>query len=174
LTRGRVVAAGVLLALLISACGKKVIIPAPTEKVVSRFVHQRTGIQPTNVHCPADVPAKVGGTFQCHFTAPDGKYTANMRIASVHGARVTYGIQTYRNGQTISAAAADRLVSDFVFAHTKFRPRDVSCPASTPVIPGGSFQCRFTGPDGRYVSTVQIRGISGSNLSYHVTTRRSS
>jgi hypothetical protein len=75
-----------------------VILSKPTAQTVSRAVYERSGFRPTDVSCPSGVPAKVGGRFQCHFTGPDGQYTAYLLITSVHGQRVIYNIQSRRTG----------------------------------------------------------------------------
>jgi hypothetical protein len=80
----------------VAACGQSVILQQPTERVVTSFVFDHTGFRPHDVSCPSGVPAKVGRTFQCHFTGPDGKYTAHMTITGVNGSRVDYEIQTMR------------------------------------------------------------------------------
>lgn len=87
-----------LLPLLLAACGGSVILSKPTAQTVSRAVYERSGFRPTDVSCPSGVPAKVGGRFQCHFTGPDGQYTAYLLIKSVHGQRVIYNIQSRRTG----------------------------------------------------------------------------
>jgi hypothetical protein len=48
--------------------------------------------------CPDGVEAKVGGTFDCSFTGPEGPYVAHMRITDVEGARVVFAIRTERSG----------------------------------------------------------------------------
>lgn len=63
--------------------------PHATERTVAAFVFKHTGFRPTDVRCPSGIPAKVGSTFDCHFTGPEGPYTAHVRITSVHGQRVT-------------------------------------------------------------------------------------
>jgi hypothetical protein len=65
---------------------------------VADFVFQHTGFRPTDVRCPSGVPANAGSTFDCHFTGPDGSYTAHVRITSVHGQRATDYIVTRRTG----------------------------------------------------------------------------
>jgi hypothetical protein len=84
----RVAPAIACLAVLLTACGTSTIRPHATERTVSDFVFEQTHFRPTDVHCPSGVPAKAGGTFVCHFTGPDGKYVARVRITSVHGERV--------------------------------------------------------------------------------------
>jgi hypothetical protein len=94
----RALVAIVLLPLALAACGGSVILAKPTAATVSRFVFQKTHFRPTDVSCPSGVPAKAGGTFQCHFTGPDGKYTAYLVIQRVKGSRVDYAIRTRRTG----------------------------------------------------------------------------
>ncbi len=87
-----------LLALFLVACGQEVILAKPTAATVARTIFDRTGFRPRDVTCPSGVPAKVGGKLQCHFTGPDGKYTAYLLIESVKGTRVDYRIDSRRTG----------------------------------------------------------------------------
>jgi hypothetical protein len=89
------------LACPLAGCGRSVILHVPTERILSNFVYRHTGYYPRDVRCPSGVPAKVGGSFQCRFTGPDGSYTADMLITSVHGQRVTYDIRTRRTGGVV-------------------------------------------------------------------------
>ena len=171
-TRAAVLTACVSLPL--AACGKSVILERPTEQLVSDAVYHHTGFRPTDVRCPSGVSARVGGRFQCHFSGPDGPYTAYMRITSVHGQHVTYDIQSHRNGQTILPGPSERLVAGFVFNHTGFRPKDVRCPSGVQALVGATFQCQFTGPDGHYTAYVQITSVNGQRTTDRIQTRRTS
>jgi hypothetical protein len=88
----------VLLVLVLAGCGGSVILAKPTAATVARFVLGHTGFRPRDVTCPSGVPAKVGGRLQCHFTGPDGKYTAYLVIQRVKGTRVDYRIDSRRTG----------------------------------------------------------------------------
>jgi hypothetical protein len=58
-------------------------------------VSSKTGIKPQNVTCPSGVAAKVGTSFNCHFTVPGGtKYTAHMLIQKVNGDTVDFYVTT--------------------------------------------------------------------------------
>jgi Domain of unknown function (DUF4333) len=160
------------LTLVLAACGGSTILPQPTAQTVANAVQRRFGFRPTDVSCPSGIPAKVGGQFQCHFSGPDGPYVAYMRIASVRGQRVIYNIQTQRIGQTIQAGPSERTVADFVFRQTHFRPKDVRCPSGVPAIVGHSYQCTFTGPDGKYTADVVIAGVVGQQVDYRISTHR--
>jgi hypothetical protein len=46
------------------------------------------------VSCPDDVEAKVGQTFECTFTGPDGPYTADVEIKQVEDEDVLFHIET--------------------------------------------------------------------------------
>jgi Domain of unknown function (DUF4333) len=85
-------------AILLTGCGAATIRPHATEQTVAGFVVTHTGFRPTDVRCPSGVPAKVGSTFDCHFTGPDGSNIAQVRITSVHGQRAIDYIVTRRNG----------------------------------------------------------------------------
>jgi hypothetical protein len=93
----RTAAVVVYLAVLLTAC-QSTIRSHATEQTVTDFVFEHTGFRPTDVRCPSGIPAKVGSTFDCHFTGPDGRYTAHVRITSVHGQRATDYIVTRRSG----------------------------------------------------------------------------
>ena len=86
------------LALLVTGCGGKVIRPQGAAQAITDLVSSKTGFHAHDVKCPSGVDAKVGGKFQCHFTGPDGKYTADMRITKVQGKRVEFFIRTTRTG----------------------------------------------------------------------------
>lgn len=94
----RALAIAAPLALALAACGQSVILAKPTAATVARAIFTRTGFRPRDVTCPSGVDAKVGGTLQCHFTGPDGKYTAYLTIESVKGTRVEYRINSRRTG----------------------------------------------------------------------------
>jgi hypothetical protein len=40
------------------------------------------------------VDAKVGTEFDCHFTGPDGDYTAHVKVTKVEGDDVEFLIET--------------------------------------------------------------------------------
>jgi Domain of unknown function (DUF4333) len=84
------------IACLMAGCGDKVIIKSKAEQTVARFLRINTGFNPTDLTCPSGVAAKVGKTYDCHFTGPDGKYVAHVRIAAVHGNDVDNYIVTRR------------------------------------------------------------------------------
>ena len=48
----------------------------------------------------------------------------------------------------------------------------VICPSGVPAQVGVSYECRFTGPDGKYVATVRILAVQGANVDENVTSRR--
>lgn len=87
----------------LAGCGQATIRPNATAQTVTRFVYEHTGFRPTDVTCPSGVPAKVGVRFQCHFTGPEGPYTAYVRILSVHGQRVEDYIVTRPTRRTTPA-----------------------------------------------------------------------
>lgn len=84
------------LALLFVGCGDttSTVVPEEAAKTVVRVVDEQTDFRPTDVECPSGVEAEVGGTFDCHFTGPEGPYVAHMKILDVEGERVDFRIVT--------------------------------------------------------------------------------
>ncbi|MHA3022253.1 DUF4333 domain-containing protein [Mycobacterium sp. BMJ-28] len=83
------------LAVLLAGCGATIKPEGAAEQVVK--VVSKTGFKPTDVNCPSGVKADVGTEFDCHFTGPDGNYTAHMKITKVNGDDVEFYIQSKRN-----------------------------------------------------------------------------
>ncbi|MBI3227570.1 MAG: DUF4333 domain-containing protein [Mycolicibacterium cosmeticum] len=83
------------LAVLLSGCGSTIKPEGAADQVVK--VVSKTGFKPTDVKCPSGVKADVGTEFDCHFTGPDGDYTAHMKITKVDGDDVEFYIQSKRN-----------------------------------------------------------------------------
>jgi hypothetical protein len=93
--RSRVCCVVLLGAAAVTACGTDTIKPSGAAKAVVDVVSRQTGFHPTDVKCPSGIAAKVGGTFDCHFTGPGGQpYTASMRIVSIKGSRVDFFVST--------------------------------------------------------------------------------
>src|SRR5438874_3436416 len=87
------------LAVFLAGCGTSTIKPQGAAQSVVDVVSRQTGYHPTDVRCPSGVDAKVGGTFQCHFTGPGGqRYTASLRIVSIKGQRVVFYVSTRPTG----------------------------------------------------------------------------
>jgi hypothetical protein len=86
-------------AVLLADCGKKTVKPDGAEQSVADVVTRQTGFGPTDVKCPSGVEAKVGNTFDCHFTGPETKrYVAHVRITEVQGQRVVFFVTTLPSG----------------------------------------------------------------------------
>jgi hypothetical protein len=73
---------------------KKTVDAGSAEKAVVDTQSEHTGFTPTDVKCPSGVEAKVGVTFNCHFSTPDGPYTAYLKVTKVDGERVEFIITT--------------------------------------------------------------------------------
>jgi uncharacterized protein DUF4333/uncharacterized protein DUF2510 len=72
----------------------KTVIAGKAAEAVTSVVSQQTGFTPTDVSCPSGVEAQVDAKFQCHFTGPDGPYTAYMTVTKVDGDNVLFDIRT--------------------------------------------------------------------------------
>ena len=92
------VAVLVAFALALAACGEKTINEDRAAETVSNLVSEKTGFEPADMECPADVPAKVDEAFECEFTGPEGPYTASVQITKVEGDDAEFAIVTRRSG----------------------------------------------------------------------------
>lgn len=72
---------------------------------------------------------------------------------------------------TVVPEGAERSVVDVVSEETGFRPRDVRCPSDVEAEVGGTFECRFTGPEGPYVAHMEILEVEGERVVFQVRTR---
>jgi uncharacterized protein DUF4333 len=63
-------------------------------KYIDDVEFQQTGYRPADVRCPAGIPARPGGRFNCHFTGPEGPYTVYLRIVKVRGHRAAFQLDT--------------------------------------------------------------------------------
>jgi Domain of unknown function (DUF4333) len=166
------------LAIVLAGCGQATMRQHAAEQTVSDFVFRHTEFRPTDMRCPSGVPAKVGRTFQCHFTGPDARYVALIRITGVHGQRVEQYITTHPvegtiGRPTINVAATERTVQAFVFRRSGFRATDVRCaPPGIPAKVGATLTCRFTGPDGHYGAIVRIASVNGQSTTDDIVTRK--
>jgi hypothetical protein len=86
----------VVLSLALAGCGTAVVIPSGAEHAITRLVRSKTGLPTSHVTCPSGIPAKVGKTFDCHFTAQGQPYVAHMHITKVAGSSVYYQVTTAR------------------------------------------------------------------------------
>jgi hypothetical protein len=82
-----------LVGLGLTACGST-IKPGGAAQSVVDLVSQKTKFKPTDVKCPDGVEAKVGVTFDCQFTGPDGNYVAHMKVLKITGEQVLFDIKT--------------------------------------------------------------------------------
>jgi hypothetical protein len=78
---------------------KNYVVPEATANHVADYVakYSPAHVRPTDVTCPSGLEAKVGAEFDCHFTGPDGKYTAHLKIKGVEGTRIDYETNTFRS-----------------------------------------------------------------------------
>jgi Domain of unknown function (DUF4333) len=75
---------------------------------------------------------------------------------------------------TIEPDGAEKSVVDVVSRETGFRPTDVSCPSGVEAEVGGTFDCDFTGPEGKpYVARMRILDVDGERVEFQVRSRPS-
>jgi hypothetical protein len=78
-------------------CGDKTINAGNAAESISASIFKQTKFQPTDMKCPSGVKATVGVTFDCHFTGPEGPYTAAVKILTIDGAKATFSINSTRD-----------------------------------------------------------------------------
>jgi hypothetical protein len=74
----RLLAAVAVAAGLMAAC-TSTINTEELEQQIARELEAQTGVTPSSVNCPEDVPAEAGGRFECTATADDGS-TATVSV----------------------------------------------------------------------------------------------
>jgi NAD(P)H-hydrate repair Nnr-like enzyme with NAD(P)H-hydrate epimerase domain len=80
-TRPGAIAALVLAALLLTACGGTVIDDAKTEDAIQQNLETSLNKKVSSVDCPSDVDVKAGESFDCTVTLSGGKQeTASLKI----------------------------------------------------------------------------------------------
>ena len=72
--------------------------PEGAAQAVVNLVSEQTDFTPDDVTCPDGIEAKVGVTFDCKFTGPDGNYLAHMKIEKIEGEQVLFDINTEVDG----------------------------------------------------------------------------
>jgi Domain of unknown function (DUF4333) len=73
---------------------------------------------------------------------------------------------------TVVPEGAERSVVDVVSHETGFKPKDVRCPSDVEAEEGGTFECRFAGPEGvPYVAHMRIVKVEGERVEFYVKTR---
>ena len=66
--------------LVLAGCaGERVVDTDELEGQIAAELQAQTGVTPTSVNCPDDVPEEAGGTFNCTVTADDGS-SANVTV----------------------------------------------------------------------------------------------
>ncbi len=88
------IALAATLAVGLAACGEKTVEADSAAASVTDVVAEQTGFEPDDVSCPDDVEAKVGVTFECDFTGPDGDYVAEVEIVEVSGDEAQFRVVT--------------------------------------------------------------------------------
>ena len=91
-------AVAALIAVSAAACGEETIDPGQAERSLTSTVQKRIGFKIAGVRCPSGVEAKVGESFECTYRAPDGPYTATLRVTSVDGEQAGYAIRSRPTG----------------------------------------------------------------------------
>ncbi|ORB68743.1 DUF4333 domain-containing protein [Mycolicibacterium tusciae] len=78
-------------------------------------------------------------------------------------------------GSTIKPDGAAQSVADLVKKQTGFEPKDVKCPEGVEAKVGGTFECKFTGPEAtEYTADMRITKVEGDDVEFYIETHPSS
>ena len=78
-------------------------------------------------------------------------------------------------GSTIKPEGAAQSVVDLVKKQTGFEPKDVKCPEGVEAKVGGTFECKFTGPESKeYTADMRITKVDGEDVEFYIETKPSS
>ncbi|MDG5485800.1 DUF4333 domain-containing protein [Mycolicibacterium gadium] len=78
-------------------------------------------------------------------------------------------------GSTIKPDGAAQSVVDLVKKQTGFEPKDVKCPEGVEAKVGGTFECKFTGPEAaEYTADMRITKVEGDDVEFYIETHPSS
>jgi outer membrane murein-binding lipoprotein Lpp len=73
---------------------------------------------------------------------------------------------------TIKPDGAAKSVTDLVKQQTGFEPKDVKCPEGVKAKEGTTFECKFTGPEGKeYTADMRITKVDGDDVQFYIKTR---
>jgi hypothetical protein len=77
-------------------------------------------------------------------------------------------------GSTIKPEGAAKSVTDLVKEQTGFEPTDVKCPEGVKAEEGTTFECKFTGPEGKeYTADMRITKVDGDDVQFYIETKPS-
>jgi len=78
-------------------------------------------------------------------------------------------------GSTIKPEGAAQSVVDLVKQQTDFEPKDVKCPGGVDAKEGSTFECTFTGPEGKeYTANMRVTKVEGDDVQFYIETKPSS
>src|SRR5512139_1665538 len=75
------------------------------------------------------------------------------------------------SSSTIKPEGAAKSVVDLVSKQTGFRPKDVKCPDGVRAKEGTTFECTFTGPEGKpYTANMRVTKVEGDDVEFYIET----
>lgn len=87
-------------------------------------------------------------------------------LAVVVGIVVVVFVVIAANTKWIVPDRAAKVLTDGVTQKTGYTPTDVSCPSGVEAEVGNTFDCHFTGPDGRYTSHMKVTKVNGDYVEF--------
>jgi NAD(P)H-hydrate repair Nnr-like enzyme with NAD(P)H-hydrate epimerase domain len=83
----------VLAALMITACGGKVIDDGKAEGFIEDGLQKQAGLKVSSVDCPSDVDVEKGKTLDCTAETDRGRYAVTLRMTDDEGTVVPARVQ---------------------------------------------------------------------------------
>ena len=149
-----VLAAGALVA---AGCGEKTVDTGEAEEEISDKVFERTKVR-VDVSCPDDMKAKKGETYRCELEEDGEKLGVLITMTDDDGG--------FKSEQLLSAADAEKKISDSLFEQRKVRV-DVSCPDDMKATQGETYRCELE-EDGRKLGVTITMTDGAGGFRYKV------
>jgi hypothetical protein len=75
-------------------------------------------------------------------------------------------------GSTIKPEGAAQSVVDMVKEQTGFEATDVKCPDGVEAKEGTTFECTYTGPEGKeYTADIRVTKVEGNDVEFYIKTK---
>jgi hypothetical protein len=123
------------------------------------------GVHADDLGCPGDLPAEVGRSVRCTFTAGGQPVDAVATVSAVNGGMVTYDVHT--EARPVARAVLERSVGEQL-ARAGAPAGSATCASDLPAQVGATAVCTVTGPDGAMDWTVRTTSVDGGKIDYSI------
>lgn len=147
-------------AVALAACGSSTVDQSDEVKLVNKDLGIYNLPQAKSVDCPGGVDAKVGTTFVCHATLPNGQVVAlPSRVNTVNGNNATLGPDP--------AVLQPALAIGAIYKSLQAPPKSVDCPSDVQPKAGKTFDCHVTAENGQ-TGTFTLKITKATSTSQNV------